>query len=477
MSRNSKSTQLVLDLNLGYVFQCRASNGGGIISGVLKIPESLITNLFKKGDNSSDFASFFRTNGVPIGKTVVILPARLGSVKFFQLPSAEDSEITSMVDFEAGSHLPAGTEWRWSFQQRKNGDSGSIDIALHSIRKQLLANCLENLRSAGMEPAKAYPFSASAQCLANLPGSKFYKDISALLFAGEKEMTLSILENGLLRYTRVFSPDSIQETINEVTLSINDFRASGKKDVEALYIFGEHGYEKELSTLLTDRLDADVLGMGWSEMNLMELRASGTEDEKTISSGIVVAAAASMAQNGSASRLDIMPRPSAIQKKQKRGKFVAWFAAVAVVAIIISIAILAGEKSRGYSASISALDKQIAQLTPEVESLSATQVRLAAYQSAREGISPLDIIKELSMMMPEKGIKITRFFYEKDGRISIAGQADGHTEVMQLIADMNRSRLFTDTHLDFSRRSTEFSLNIVNFEVSAELSDKGEQPQ
>lgn len=475
MSGMGKNAQLVVDLNAGYIYHRRASGSTCALSGTLKIPDGIISELFRKKSGAPGFADFCSTNAAPTGKAIVLLPARLGAVKFFTLPAADDSEISAMVDFEAAGHLPSGTDWNWSFQPRRTSASSNVDIALHSIRKQMLSNCLENIRAAGIEPVRVYPFSAGAQFLANALAASLFGKVIAFLFAGEKEMTLSVQENGLLRYSRAFAPDSVQETINEVSLSIDDFQSGGKHVVDSLYIFGDHGYEKELAALLGEKLRAQVRGMGWSDIDFAELRSTGANDELTVTSALAASAAAAGSRNGDAARLDVMPRPSATQKKRRRGKFAAWAGAALVLLLVIGAVTFAARKTADYSHKISSLEKQIAKLEPTVDQINSMQAKLAAYSDARQSASPLDIIRELTLVMPEKDIKITRFFYEKEGRVSIAGQAKSHSEVMTLIAEMNHSDVFSDTHLDFSRRSTEYSIDIVNFEISAAVEPGGEQ--
>lgn len=470
----SGKAQLVVDLNAGYIYHLRAAGSSCALSGALKIPDGIIAGLFDKKSDAQTFADFCSSNGAPSGKAVTLLPSRLGAVKFFTLPAADDGEISSMVDFEAAGRLPSGADWSWSFHQRRNGSAG-VDIALHSVRKIMLANCIENLRAAGIEPVRIFPFSTGAQMLSKVLSGSLFGKVTAFLFAGEKEMTLTVQENGLLRYSRVFAPDSVQETINETALSIDDFQSAGKFAIDSLYVFGDHGYEKELAGLLSEKLRAEVRGFSWSDIDFAELKPAGPNDEKTVTSALAASAAAGAARNGDASGMDVTPRQSATQKKRRRGKFATWAGAALVALLVASALAFAGRTTMSYSQKISALEKQIVALQPAVDEVNGMQAKLAVFTGDGGPASPLDIIKELTLIMPEKDIKITRFFYEKEGRVSIAGQAKDHTQVMTLIAEMNRSSVFTDTHLDFSRRSTEYSIDIVNFEVSAAVAPGGEE--
>lgn len=468
-----KNTKLLLDLNIGFAILCRVKSDGVAAIDFRPIPEELINGIFNGAENNSaGFAAFMRSQGLPGGRNAIaILPAGLGIVNNFVLPAADENEIPAMVDFEASERLPVtGNDWRWSYYRQNSLPNNANNVSAHAVRRDLLQNCLKSLRDAGIEASRVYPFSACVQGFVKSPGSSITKAATAIVVVGEKDISISVANSGIVTYIRSFAPENLREIVNETWLTLDDFSRSNKTKVEKVVVLSSIKYENELPNLLKERLDAETLGIRWEDISFVEFPLGGASEENKLPTGAAAGISMLTTLPGStAATLDIAPRPSAKQKKKKLGKLLLWAAILAAGASCAYGAATISERNRELAATVGSLENKIESLSPKVERLNEMQAQIGALAEADMEYSSLDSLLELSALVPKEGMKITRFFYDRGNKVSIAGQATDHTKVMALIGALNNSISFRNPHLDFSRRSGEFANQVVEFEVSAEM--------
>ncbi|MFH1538392.1 MAG: PilN domain-containing protein [bacterium] len=462
------TTRLVLDFNGERIVECGLKDSAIVIVDSWNLPAGWMEKILLRGEMpGSEFAGFCGGEGVPADKDVVaVMPARLEIIRNFGLPATAENETAGMVRFEAEACLPYPQDaWQWVYEAREGAGGSGKDVVLYAVRKDAVKNCAGLLREAGMNLLRIYPWSA---CVAPLMCASGITGSAALVSLDEKDVVVSLTDGERVRYSRVFPRQDAGRLAVELAFTMDDCRPALKERAEKIILLGIPGVESVLNTL-REEMEEEIETLDWDGSGVTGFDEAAEKKLDSLPAGAAVGASAvRLVDDGDC--WDLIPRASKEELGVRKRKKMAATLAGLLIVCISAVSFWAAGKSNGYNRAIDSLEVKAKELAPRIEDINAVRAQLAVCEDAGGAdYSALEIMKELSLIVPEGEVKITRLFYEKLGGIELAGQASSHAQVMSLIAKMDGLKLFRDTHLDFSRESEEFSQAVVNFEISAKF--------
>lgn len=160
--------------------------------------------------------------------------------------------------------------------------------------------------------------------------------------------------------------------------------------------------------------------------------------------------------------------------RRVQGAGARWLAAAAA-GIFIAITAMGAWTSvnaqRVKTLELRRLDTRIDELRPRIKDIQKKK-KLAAAYSRLEPRSPqcLDVLKEISIVLPDRDIYVTGLGCERGGRLTLTAETTDANTAPRAIAALNRSSLFSEVTLGYAHKKDRDE-NIVEFEARARIGE------
>jgi cell division protein FtsB len=358
---------------------------------------------------------------------IVGLPRRATVFRFLDLPAVEEADLGGLLAYEIERHLPfPPDEACFSFQVlEQNGDGAKV--LLVAARRTDVESTIERVRALGLRPTAVdvSSLAATSAVLARL-GRK--RGTLALVSIDEREAEVTVVEKGVLRYSRAF-------TLDQGGLSpslIHDLGRALEGRASPSRVLVEGGTE-EMRRALAEALGVEV--DEWTPRWRVKSDSGETVDSAAL--GLALRGVSRPLLN-----IDLLP-PEHRVRRRERG-VVVMFTLLALIAILGgALGMSAAYRERKALAELSEQARQVKAKAQETEALRAEFVKLRKQLQLLERIAkeqgrPLLALKELVSLMPTD-VLLNEFVVE-EGKVQIRGTAV--TSASELITALERSTLF-----------------------------------
>lgn len=431
-------------------------------------------------------------------RVIGVLPRHLFSVKYITLPSENYNEIARMIPFEAEKVFPFSlAKFELGFAVQKILPDKNAAILLAAVNKTFIEKLLNQLEKANLV-IERIGLSSLALARAYLAQKK---ENAALINLGEAAAEIDIIYEGSMAFTRSF-PIAGKHLSQAL---MNDLNLTGE-EAEKLKLEGAWPKEKSLPSVedwhkrlileikrtieafLKDYPQADlseiILSGGGYKLSALKdfihskvnLRTSFFPFEKiSISEGIKkkflgeshlfpIALGLGLEQAKTAP-FNLIPQEfrEKTSRKKKRKKLI--FAAAATAGFLLLLQLFLGMALLWQTGRKKIIQRNLARLEPAATGVMEKKEEIALLQVYLEGFSPLEVLRELSEIIPET-VVISQFSLDKDGKAGIAGLTQDHGEVSDLIRNLEKSPRFYNVFSRYSRTKNKQGKNFVEFAIS-----------
>jgi type IV pilus assembly protein PilM len=476
----------------------------------IEIPDFLKTKEDKRQDFITESLKQLK-NFYPFKNSLIasVLPKNKVIIKTITLPTENVFEIQNMIEFEAEHHFPFPLnelELDYHINKTINGES---EILLVAVKKNAVQSHLDLLAKADLKPQI---IDVSSLSLFNFLKSTSSKKGRAIqIHIDYNYIDINIIEQGVLKSTRGIHWGT-NKLIEEATSTLNiNTQATHKLFCETGIVLTKNvpnetsknfsdmakNWAKQIVVEINKTIhhfhllkglettgDIILLGQGATLLNLNEYLKDQLNTNVTIqkpSKDIATKKSSSSYEKyflhitpleGLTSRIlqndrikiNLLPKKIKLENKRNTLKIkitmtIALFLITATLLASIPYTILTIR-----NVGISHLTKEAANLEPQVallEDLKKKMQTIKDYGSFEH--SCMEILREISIIV-SMDVIIKSFDFKENNSVTLVGEAQSHTSVVNLSGAVRASKLFKDATLKYTRKKDR-SKDTVDFEI------------
>lgn len=232
------------------------------IQNSLVVPFSFPLSTEAEAEFVDSLKRFIHNMRVRPERTVVGLPRKSAVLKFIEIPSLNKENIPQLLEYEIERHLPFNPEEvYYDFDVIEKADENIYRVLITAVKKDIVDYLKELLERVPLKP-KIFDLSTFGIINALRFGNGFSDNkIDTLIFMGQRDIELGMLQGGILKYSRILSNgesfvEGIQKEI-DIALSGIDTKGSERK-VENLILSGPGSLKPGLIELVRERVSPNA---------------------------------------------------------------------------------------------------------------------------------------------------------------------------------------------------------------------------
>ncbi len=236
----------------------RKTLSGTKIQNSLVVPFSLPLRAEAEAEFVDSLKRFVRHMRVKSERTVVGIPRKSVILKFIEIPSLNKESIPQLLEYEIEKHLPFRQEdVYYDFEVIEKADENIYKVLITAVKKDLIDYLKDLFERVPLKP-KIFDLSTFGVINALKFGNGFSDNkIDALIFMGERDIELELLQGGVLKYSRVLSNgDSFIEGLSrEIDIALSNIDTKGRdRKIENLILSGPGSLKPGLIELVRERV-------------------------------------------------------------------------------------------------------------------------------------------------------------------------------------------------------------------------------
>ncbi len=428
------------------------------------------------------------------GERTVILsvPSHRTMVHRGVLPFRDRKRNLQVVKFEAESLLPLPIEEVLVdfYPLREKGEGQ--EALIFAFPKKEMDGALSLLKEAGVEPEAVIPEAMALFSLVQHWGEVGSSNPAALLDIGPEKTTMIIWEGGKLTLARSIpfsnpllsgggelcpegeGRSSWHRLAEEVSRSLMAYEGNeDRKSVAGIWLTGEGADRPDIGALLSQRTGRPVHPLAAGENVSLMLREIPAKEPFALAAAL---GAALLGSSGGSDQMNLRQEEfTSSRKAEKKKNRLHLLIAYGAFLLVLGIAAWGTEfylKEKKYSELRAEIRKEFVQANPGVKKivnegqqmktrLQEERTRVAAMGGMAAAGSPLDILRDLSLLIEPAGkIRITELIIETEA-IEMSGEADSFDAVNRLKSRLEQSPSYKDVQLKTARASN--LENVVEF--------------
>ncbi len=232
------------------------------IQNSIVIPFSLPLAPEAEAEFVDSLKRFIRNIRVRPERTVVGLPRKSAVLKFIEIPSLNKENIPQLLEYEIEKHLPFNPEEvYYDFDVIEKTGENIYRVLITAVKKDMIDYLKDLLERVPLKP-KIFDLSTFGIINALKLGNGFSDNkIDTLIFMGQRDIELGMLQGGVLKYSRILSNgesfvEGIQKEI-DIALSGIDTKG-GEKKVGNLILSGPGSLKPGLIELVRERVSPNA---------------------------------------------------------------------------------------------------------------------------------------------------------------------------------------------------------------------------
>ena len=414
--------------------------------------------------------------------------------------AATDDQLSNLVAMQAETELPFRVEGAiYDYHDVHRSEDG-ISVELIAARRETVQQQIDYLKPLGITTKGVMPSALATSVLAGIVNHKddSSTEMTMVVDIGAGRTDLCLLAGDALRFSRSFPVGGNhltylyqQETesdfeiaerrkimdaalnqhlqaasptyewadglVAELRRSINgakrELNINGDRIVSEIWLCGGGSRIPGLTDYIADRLEVPV--QLWNPLDAFN--AVGDEQRPDVQSiddfSDTLAVALGLGVNVLTSRisLDLLPSEEKVKLTQAQQRKRTLMAVAAGLVLLVGLGLGGLTQSRIHQAKIVTLDGAIRNISQAESSAKRTLTKdLALVNLLAPRVSPLDIVRELSMRFEDRTkvawttLNITRLDDLERAKITFNIEAQSHKDVSQTISIMAQSGVFTN---------------------------------
>lgn len=415
--------------------------------------------------------------GITSNRVVVAIPRRLVTLKFANLPKANEEQIEGLVQFEAQQYIPFPIEEvvisHQSFPSEKN-DMTTVMIA--AARTQTVMDFLRIFDKVNISVRR---LSISSLALVDLPDSE--ENHRAILQLEPGELGLTVIENGNAIFTRSAIYDhhsdgssEIRPLSDELARTLAAFQ-NERRDVEIkeLSLCGDHRFYSGVLSQLNDIFNISFQNL---DGNLFPAANPDTLDY-AVCIGLCFGEVLRKAHP-----INLIPPTHQdkreLQKKKMNRTAVMALGVIGVIALIwLATQFISNENAQKKEAlrwnlSLNQANKKIKQLKEDNDVLQKMITSLDSGAVSRPDM--VSIIKAVGDAVPNhKTLYLSRLSYGAAGIITLRGNANTPLDATQYAESLSKCGIFSEIHIGYLGDAQNNGVNAPVVSKTAQLAPLG----
>lgn len=392
------------------------------------------------------------------GRIAAVLPDRDIISHTMMLPTADRAELPSMAAFAMEQRALAASELRVTHCALDASQPGGTLVNLFAAPAASVDALRDALNRCGAAPHAVIPSGAAVARFFSKSASG-NDALIAVHFQDESATVFLITAAGphAQRYVSLHgldAADRLVALISSIRLCAADADAPPATQI---ILFGSDAgnHRDAIERALDIPVSVSTGAEAWPEQSAgAAQRAAGAALELALSSG---------------AGPDLLPESKNVQTNGRGSKWLAAATAFILIAITACGVWTSLSAQRIKSRELSRLDRRIGELRPRIEDMQKKKKLAAAYRMIEPGgVRCLDVLKELSVVLPDSNIYVTGLGYESSGRLTLTAETTDAYTAPRAIAALNRSPLFSDVTLGYAHKKDRDE-NIVEFEARARV--------
>ena len=228
------------------------------IQNSLMVPFSFPLAPEAEAEFVDSFKKFISHARVRSERTVVGIPRKLAVLRFIEIPSLDKANITQLLEYEIEKHLPFSQEdVYYDFEVMEKADENIYRVLITAVKKDLIDYLKDLFERVPLKP-KIFDLSTFGIINALRFGNGFSDNkIDTLIFMGQRDIELELLQGGVLKYSRVLSNgDSFIEGLSrEIDIALSNIDTKGRdRKIENLILSGPGSLKPGLIELVRERI-------------------------------------------------------------------------------------------------------------------------------------------------------------------------------------------------------------------------------
>jgi len=359
-----------------------------------------------------------------------VLPRYDITTRLLTLPSQDDREIADMIALNVEEHVPyALDELNIKHVLLRKLPSGESSVMAVFARNSVVEEHIALLASAGIEPRQVL---LSTVCLAAAAAKAGPAEPErwALAHLGAGGLEILVLNQKRVAYCRGVAmahdwsaeTESHHELIDELaveirgSLSVYRRESEDGQGVDQIFFSSDYAEVAQISADLMHDIGKETAPASWLASLMPGAAAPQGYAPVLLGAALAACGDSPYAVNLLPERMHQARRMSGVRDQALR---VALVAAVALAGVAAAYY----QRVYQYESYIRELDQQARELAPQAEGIAQKQeqLRIIGQQVRREG-NVLALLAALVGSLPEKGININRFSYERESGIDVYGR-------------------------------------------------------
>ncbi len=365
------------------------------------------------------------------------IPRELSILRFVDMPLSVKEGLASALNYEMEKYVPfSADEIYFDFQIiSEDKESNSLKVLLVVVRKDIIDPFIDLVNQMGIE-ASGIEISSTAICNCFSPNLNIIGENNqyAVIYADHGRVELNLLVDGRLHYSKsVIRPENREDfyglVLEELTLIKRNI---GTEEIPLNVLFCDSGENGKIVNRFGEKEDIDIRTPDFSDMEIP-------------SCSLVPAYGLALKGVSHNLSMDINLLPEKLRKKpSKWGHYT--MLALSVLIVLLAIA-WGGSEVVHQRLYLGRLNREIKRLAPEVTEFNRMQKRCEELETGinyltsfrKKSLTVLDVLRELSLRLPESAWIRRLTFSEKD--VNIEGEAESASK---LIPALEASPLFCD---------------------------------
>lgn len=433
-------------------------------------------------------------------KTVInCVPRQSATVRFFRLPSSDESEIDKMLEFQVTKQLPFSIEdIVIGHKILSTGQDGYSKVMLAVVQRAVLNNQLGLLKSAWLAPAA---MRLSTESILNSfleAASRTQEAISQpylLIDVDYISTELLICDGKDILFNRAFGhgAGSVYKLDNDseilawakvLTGHIKHSLAAFSKDrtthgasINRIFVSGGVAkFFKYIQQELQTEFNIPV-----EYFNVLEQAGAGKDvriPADTLNLPVSFSSAIGMVINKEGLQIDLIPKELKAKRLRKQKQSELLRLHVLLASLAISLFVLIGARLYYKQMYAKYLDQQLAQMKPYVKKaeLIIEKLNLARSQADKD-TGPLLILTEIYRIMPQD-VNLSMLSFAENEAVILRGTTKVMSRVFEVASLLENSKYFKDVKVAFANKRKTESGESVDFQINCFLkqADKGMAP-
>lgn len=232
------------------------------IQNSLMVPFSFPLAPEAEAEFVDSFKKFISHARVRSERTVVGIPRKLAVLRFIEIPSLDKANITQLLEYEIEKHLPFSQEdVYYDFEVMEKADENIYRVLITAVKKDLIDYLKDLFERVPLKP-KIFDLSTFGIINALRFGNGFSDNkIDTLIFMGQRDIELGMLQGGVLKYSRILSNgDSFVEVLSrEIDIALSNIDTKGRdRKIENLILSGPGSLKPGLIELVREKISPNA---------------------------------------------------------------------------------------------------------------------------------------------------------------------------------------------------------------------------